>query len=236
VLNLTIATLALFVWVRLLQARLTQPLTLQHALVVAAISAAAALTIRLCWFSTDSAGLSSFDGLMRWGPTAALVAVAVALTLPGTPLQALLVIWGLIAAEEFAVGRLVYSTKAAAPEERNQLDIGERHGPDVLALPPGATQQLTRSRNEPGQDLLVGSLRARFAPQQRSETLHVAFCPPFARIPELQYRQVTGPAVRIKTTQLLAHGVRLELKLDSARSEEAEVDVEFSALDDGQSV
>lgn len=229
VLNVTLAMVAFWLWVRLLQGRLMQPLSLQQALVVALVSATLAATVRWCWFSA-AARLSWYDALMRWGPTAALAALAVALTLPGTPLQTLLIIWGLSGSEEFAIARLLRSTRGEAPGEYDQPAAVKPHGADGPVLPPEATQRLTRSRTELGQDLLAGSLRARFAPQQRNETLHVAFCPPFARIPELQCRQVSGPTVRIKTTQVLPHGIRLELKLDAALDEEAEVIVEFSAI------
>ena len=73
-----------------------------------------------------------------------------------------------------------------------------------------------------------------FAPGQRTASLHVAFCPPFARTPEVSAQQLDGPAVRIKTGQLLPYGVRLDLKLSAAAEMPSGVLLRFSARSAGE--
>ncbi len=90
-------------------------------------------------------------------------------------------------------------------------------------------QQLTLSRDAAGGQRLCGWLRLRLAAGQRSGVVHVAFCPPFSRTPELSLEQLEGPAARVRTAQLLPHGVRLDLKLAVASSSGGSVLLRFAA-------
>lgn len=74
-------------------------------------------------------------------------------------------------------------------------------------------QQLTRSRTADGSETLAGWLRVAVATGQRSANVHVAFCPPFARTPQVSVEQLDGPETRIKVVQVLPYGVRCDLKL-----------------------
>ena len=76
-----------------------------------------------------------------------------------------------------------------------------------------ASQRIERVQLADGADRLVGTLMAYFAPDQITAHVHVAFCPPFAAVPRIDYRQTVGPAARIKVGQLLPHGVRFDVKL-----------------------
>ena len=64
---------------------------------------------------------------------------------------------------------------------------------------------------------------------QRTHNVHLAFCPPFARTPELAVEQVDGPRCRIKTVQLLPYGARLEVKLAAAAESATGVLLKFCA-------
>ena len=97
------------------------------------------------------------------------------------------------------------------------------------APPEEVLQQLTRSGAADGSEQLAGWLRVPFAPGQRTGSVHVAFCPPFNRTPELVVEQLAGPEARIKTAQLLPYGVRLDLKLNAAGEQPASVLLQFSA-------
>jgi hypothetical protein len=68
-----------------------------------------------------------------------------------------------------------------------------------------------------------------FTAGQRTGSIHVAFCPPFAAVPEVEVEQIDGPEARIKTAQLLPYGVRLDLKLAAASEEPTSVLLQFSA-------
>jgi hypothetical protein len=230
VLTMVLAALTLGVWVRLLQGRLAQPLTLGQALLISVTSTATAAAIRGCCYYSFIDLPGRVAPLWRWGLTAALLALAVALTLPGSTLQVLLVIWGLIVAEEATAVHLLRRKQGEPRSDDLQPPAIKPQPDEAPTLRPDATQRLIRSRTMAGEDALTGALRARFAPRQRSETLHVAFCPPFAQLPQVQCRQTTGPAVRIKPTQVLAHGVRIELKLEQPSDEATDVVVELNAV------
>lgn len=100
-----------------------------------------------------------------------------------------------------------------------------------MAVPPAdeVLQQLTRRRLAGGAEELAGWLRVPFAAGQRTENVHVAFCPPFATAPQLAAAQLDGPEARVKTAQLLPYGVRLDLKLLTPAEQCATVLLEFTA-------
>jgi hypothetical protein len=101
---------------------------------------------------------------------------------------------------------------------------------DEDALPAeNVLQRLTLSQEADGGQRLSGWLRLRLAAGQRSGVVHVAFCPPFCRTPELSLEQLRGPPARIRTAQLLPHGVRLELKLSTAAAAGGSVLLRFAA-------
>jgi hypothetical protein len=97
------------------------------------------------------------------------------------------------------------------------------------ALPGEVTQQLVRSRAADGSDVLSGRLRVELAPGGRTASVHVAFCPPFGRTPNLEVRQLDGPDGRIKTAQLLPYGARFDLKLAQPSEEPSAVLLQFTA-------
>jgi len=106
--------------------------------------------------------------------------------------------------------------------------------PPTMSLPsalPGedVLQQLVRSRTADGNERLTGWLRIPFAAGQRTVSEHVAFCPPFDKTPQVTVEQLDGPAVRVKTAQLLPHGARLDLKLAAVAEEPDVVILQFSA-------
>ena len=90
-------------------------------------------------------------------------------------------------------------------------------------------QRLTLSQDADGSQRLSGWLRLRLEAGQRSGVVHVAFCPPFFQTPELSLEQLDGPAARIRTAQLLPHGVRLEVKLAAAAGDAAACSCGFTA-------
>ena len=64
---------------------------------------------------------------------------------------------------------------------------------------------------------------------QRTASVHIAFCPPFAQTPEVSAEQTAGPPARLKTVQVLPYGARFDLKLAAACPESADVLLEFIA-------
>ena len=100
---------------------------------------------------------------------------------------------------------------------------------DSAAAAENLLQQLTLSQDAEGGLQLAGWLRVPLAAGQRSGTIHVAFCPPFSKTPELTLEQVDGPPSRIRVAQLLPYGVRLDLKLAAAMADPTSVQLRFTA-------
>jgi hypothetical protein len=89
--------------------------------------------------------------------------------------------------------------------------------PSSAQSPAGeVTQQLVRTRLADGSERVTGWLRVALEAGQRSANVHVAFCPPFARSPQVRVQQREGPAARVKLGQSLPFGARLDLKLAQA--------------------
>jgi len=237
---------ALVGWRRLAGA-LSSPLHPPLLLAAGAAMAVAAVGVRLAWRRL-SAGNSAplFDWLMAILPSSAVLALAAALSLPGTAAGGLAAFWAVLAVGEILAWqplvrrRLPGRSKAAGRSHPVRLDppetvaAGHRPARPLADVPPGdVLQQLTRSRAADGSEQLSGRLRAAFSAGQRSGSIHVAFCPPFARSPELAVEQLDGPPTRIKTAQLLPYGVRLDLKLTATAEAPQSVLVEFSARSKG---
>ena len=163
-----------------------------------------------------------------------MAALGAGLCLPDTPAVGTFLLCTLLGAEEswawawrlrHSISLPVPRPPSRAPTPRARLSLD----PDVAVLSEDVTQQLTRSQAADGVEELSGWLRTAFAAGQRTGSLHVAFCPPFAVTPELEVEQLDGPEARIKTAQLLPYGARLDLKLAAAAEEPTSVLLQFSA-------
>lgn len=112
------------------------------------------------------------------------------------------------------------------------LEADLRVDPPQIPVPhipsENVSQQFTRHVEADGSDVLQGWVRTSFAPRQRTASAHIAFCPPFERMPSLHFEQIEGPPTRVKQGQLLLYGVRLDLRLDFELDEPAAVLLEFS--------
>ncbi|MBW3596937.1 MAG: hypothetical protein KY475_06635 [Planctomycetes bacterium] len=100
---------------------------------------------------------------------------------------------------------------------------------DETDFPPGQLQQLTRYRDEDGAEVIHGRLRGEFSSNQRVQHLHVAFCPPLERPPELSVEQMDGPDAAIAVGQVESYGARIDVRLTSPAREDESVVVEFYA-------
>ena len=179
------------------------------------------------------------DELSWWLPAAALVPIALALSLPGTSWAGLFILWLVPAAAETALGYRRFVGRAAVRRKRpapiiaatlvrdSEPSIAEEAANFEPAADPNVMQQFTRRRTAEGDDLIEGWLRARLGPGQRTTHAHISFCPPFATNPHLEFEQSDGQPARVKLGQVLPYGARFEVKLDAAGP--AEVLIAFSA-------
>jgi hypothetical protein len=89
-------------------------------------------------------------------------------------------------------------------------------------------QQLTRMRGVEGVESIRGTLVAEFAPGERTVVLHVAFCPPFERLPSVE---VETDGCVVKIAQVLHQGTRLEVRLERDSDVARRIPIEFHATD-----
>lgn len=115
--------------------------------------------------------------------------------------------------------------------DENEMTDEEGEDDGFELLPPGVSQRMTRAREENGAEVMYGVLRCDFAAGQRQQNLHVAFCPPLERVPELTTDQIDGPIVRIKPSMVETYGAGLEVKLQAPCNEPTCVQVLFYACE-----
>jgi hypothetical protein len=158
--------------------------------------------------------------------SAALILLIVLLTASTNSIAAALLLWTATIFEELwswqPVWFKIYS--------QNHLQPTTDHPPpDELEPSEDILQNLVLRRVDDTSQELSGWLRMSVTKGQRTGSLHVAFCPPFAELPAIESEQHSGPACRIQTAQLLHCGVRLDLKLDAVAAKDESVVVRFFA-------
>jgi hypothetical protein len=223
--------------VRRLTGEFSTPLAPEVVALVASFAAAAALGLR--WFSriAFSTGRSATKhAAILWLTRLGWLLLVAAIWLPGTSVWGAAALLIAIGAEEslgrygklrgsLFANRADLSVAAARKAPRNLSRAKPAAGP----LERHVLQQLTQGRSAHGDLFWQGIVRATFLPDQRLAAAHVAFCPPFARLPEVQAWHLVGPAAEVQVKQVLAHGARLDIKFKNEATRSCEVLLEFSA-------
>jgi len=182
----------------------------------------------------------------------AVFATALSLSVPGSGGLGLACLWLAIVAGETVSWRAVRIPRPGWPVRFRRRPNGSRRttppepiettqspAPKIARVEPAddlaseVIQQLTRRHLADGTEELSGWLRVSFAPGQRTENVHVAFCPPFPAPPQLAVSQLDGPAARTKTAQLLPYGARIDLKFSGPADTDTSVLLKFSARTGG---
>lgn len=243
---------------RRLAGALAQPLSPGLLIAAGILLAGCAAVIRWVLFSRpDQASLSTVRLPLVFLPTALLFFAGISLSLPASGYWSLGCFWLLLIGEEVGTLRpwwrsrkglggasqsppaeppLARATALAEPLRCDLLDAEQAESDDELAeVPPpeDVTQQMVRRRQADGTQALTGSLRVDFAAGERTATAHLAFCPPFDRTPEFSAAAMAGPGAQVRAVQVLAYGVRLEIKLDSVSRAAESVLVGFEATQRG---
>ncbi len=174
-------------------------------------------------------------------PSVVLLIWAAAVSLEGSDTLGLVALFGVLLLEEgYSWGRL--PAKFDVPQQRGKTPIASLD-PRPVVVPPAdevgdvaaleadrdeaVTQHVIRRQDGTG-EAIEGWLRVEFAAAQRHATAHLAICPPLDRVPECFAEQMDGPPAQIRIAQVLAYGVRFEIRLDQPSEEPASVFVEFS--------
>lgn len=238
---------------RRLDGGLSRPLELPGLVLVAVgVAVLAAAGRAACRYPVSTRTPGRRDWVPAVTVSAAVVAVGLAVGVPGTSTAGLVLLWTILAAEELGAwlgsflrrrgqnpdlkpagcGRRDVVQDAKFPTPTAQLPTPNSQ----LPTPPDADvlQQLTRSRAAGGGETLAGWLRVGLSAGQRSTSVHVAFCPPFARTPKVAIQQLDGPTARIKTVQLLPYGARFDIKLSTVSEAAESMLLQFSAENEPQ--
>lgn len=103
--------------------------------------------------------------------------------------------------------------------------------PDEFAsrVEPGATLWMERRTAPSGEEAVQGVAAAEFSGGQQTAIVHIPFCPPLKRLPELALELVEARSVRIKSTAAYPWGCRIELKRSGDLSAEARAEIRFRA-------
>lgn len=197
--------------------------------------------------------------LDRQGPakiplSVALGLIAISISLPGSSWLALALLWLAIIGEE------IWAWKPRQAAQLGQIDVAWRHAiespPPPVAMPITGSetaetekqaelepelaadwthsdqlQQLKYSRDATGGLAVEGWLRAEFAPGQRTAIVHAAFCPAFARTPQVESEPLDGPDCEIHPTLTLSWGIRWDVKLSRAATQPTSVVLGFYATE-----
>jgi hypothetical protein len=249
-----LATLALLLAVTLLLAMrrlsgaLQTPLSAPTLLAVGGLLVMVTSGVRAVWRVVAPAAGTWLDTLVRYAPSVALWGTTASISLSGSSPLGLAGCWLLVIAAEIWHWRFwprvprprgrgadaaVRRGKTPVPADgvaRQLATSDEAEAEDLQEdadLPANIVQRLTRARDAAGCDILYGSLRADLAADQRSTAVHVAFCPPFARLPRVAVEQTAGPDARIKVAQVLPYGARLDVRLARLPQEPSTVTLEI---------
>ena len=234
---------------RRIAGELRQPIRGEVLIALGLVAAGLASLLRLARVSSPASPPDWRDRAGRlFAPGLCVLFFGTAVSLPGTPAWALSVFWcTLLVAESmwwyFAAGlsypvirwpqrrRVVAVKSGQSPlpagfrklgiDAADMIELTDEEEEIEPSLPARVTQQFTRLNSEPAGELLVGLVRAGFAGGERSQNVHLAFCPPFEGTPALHAEQIEGPSVSIKAAQVESYGARLELKL-AARADASE--------------
>jgi hypothetical protein len=187
--------------------------------------AATAVAVDRLWPS----GRSRASLLKMALPIALSLTISVALSLPDAG-WALLLLWAPPLVVQTAWHARAWSRGLTThPLTTHHSPLGFPENATANPAAGDVVQHFVRSISADGRETIAGAVCANFAAGQRTANVHIAFCPPLAAVPELEFEQTEGPAARVRLGQALAHGARLEVRLEEPARESERVWIEFRA-------
>ncbi|MAV34173.1 MAG: hypothetical protein CMJ59_01825 [Planctomycetaceae bacterium] len=166
---------------------------------------------------------------------APLAAVGLTVALCGFPGWPNLACWGLVGVSELAWAasavRHGFSRRHPQPSRSERVPTLSAEGeaqaalapPIGTGLPTGVFQHSTRSRRGDGGETLETLCRSLFPPEEKLQTVHLAFCPPLEDAPRLDVEQLSGRAAALKIAEARTYGARIEVRLETASDQPQEV-------------
>jgi len=188
---------------------------------------------QVAWILFVCPGLASFVTAMAAAVPAASQATDAVLFVPLSLAEVLSLAVGAwtIRHSDWVARRLCFrASSTGLRKHRLRTRLVDHSGSEEM-LPRGVSQRLVRRRLADGLDCCEGMVRIAFAPGQRTEVLHVAFCPPLEGTPRWTATVVDGPALTIKQVQVFPHGARAEVRLGQLASEPVQSVLRFQAVE-----
>jgi len=112
--------------------------------------------------------------------------------------------------------------KNISPQTHDDTEQNQNDAEEIV-------QQLYRVRDDQGQEIIYGTLRADFKAGQRTAVVHVGFCPPLPHIPQIEAESHPGTSARINVVQSLAHGTRLDVRLPAPAEADRHILIDMAA-------
>ena len=238
---------AAFLWFRRAVGAISTPLSASALVGVGLAVAATALAARHIWRRTAATRSTTitFSGLL----TVSALAFAAATSLPGSAPLGLVGLWRVVLGGDLwngwprqpalatRAGAISYPPQPLAPVPQGRQPFERAVADSMLGLTvtqEHVTQQVTRLLEPDGTERVMGWMRVSFEPGQRLASVHLAFCPPFARTPEATLERLEGPQVRIKRVQTFPFGARFDLKLDTPAERRSDVLLHVAAETHGE--
>ena len=186
--------------------------------------AAWAVCVRSAWRPQLATKLRALQSqLPTWLPAIAILCFAIGCSYPGRRVIDWLAWTAVLLVFTFSTQLLgQIRTQSTRRARRNDKDAEAADSP---------IQQLTRYRAADGTQTIRGTLIAEFEPGERSETLYVAFCPPFERLPNVDVEAVDDSFASVKLTQLLHNGAQIDVRLPQPADSKQGVTVEMVATE-----
>ncbi len=144
--------------------------------------------------------------------------------------------WGVGEADHDLENELALASLATVDQEKTctpkglEQQIAATAGENEEDETEEIVQQLYRVRDELGQEVIYGTLRADFLAGQRTAVVHAGFCPPLSHLPEIEAESFRGPLARIKVVQALAHGTRMDVRLTAPAASDCHVWIDMAAI------
>jgi hypothetical protein len=157
------------------------------------------------------------DNWIGWGASLTLVLLAAGLSFPGNRFSASWerewLIWlPLLIADQVLRWKL-FDTPTSETKDT----------PAACRLSGNEVQQIVRTRDASGHEMVRATLRADFQPGQRTATAYIGFCPPLAAVPAITVESASDSTAELKIVQAYAHGARIDVRLAQVAHESTSV-------------
>jgi hypothetical protein len=156
-------------------------------------------------------------------PTCLVLLIAAVLSLPGSSMGGLIGLWSFVVAGVATIHGHGFARRTQISSARCVTDDPTPTNQRVV------WQRFTRLCEADGTEVVEGWLRADLPAGARTKQIHIAFCPPFLRNPDVEAEPESGPAMALKIGPVFPHGAQIEIRLDRPLNQGASVAVAIAA-------